>query len=473
MQFPKTDYLNYYLSILLLITCSITAIAQKEAVPFTLPPYEKTVLKNGLTLYLMEQHEVPMINVSAVIPAGAIYDKQQSGLATMTASSLMNGTKNMTKSKLEEELDFVGASVNTYASKESAGLSAKFAAKDKDKVLTIIRDVLLTPTFDEREFQKEKQLLLAQLDQARESPRSVISNYFDQLSFGTHVYANPEGGRPLTVAKLTAADARRFYKTAYLPNGSAIAVVGDFTIKDMKAKLTALFNAWEGGVLPANTANNPVASITGAKVLLVNKNDAKETTYIIGGPGVPRSNPDYVAMEVVNTVFGGRFTSWLNDELRVNTGLTYGANSNFNRLKKAGTFRISTFTATKNTEAALDKTLEVLNKLHTTGIDEKTLTSAKNYVKGGFPPRYETSGQLAGLLTSMFWYGYDESFINNFQKNVDELTVDKAKGIVAKYFPKNNLQFIMIGKADDIRKIAAKYGTVTEVGIKDEGVKTF
>jgi zinc protease len=157
----------------------------------------------------------------------------------------------------------------------------------------------------------------------------------------------------------------------------------------------------------------------------------------------------------------------------VNTGLTYGAGSGFNRLKYAGTFRISTFTATKNTEAAIDKAIEVLNRLHDKGIDAETLTSAKNYVKGGFPPRYETAGQLSGLLTSMFWYGYDESFINNFQKNVDELTVDKAKQIVSKYYPKNNLQFVMIGNAEAIRKIAQKYGKVIEADINKDEKRTF
>ena len=463
---------NIVLSLTLFIGA---ASAQSNKASFKVPAYEKTVLKNGLTLYLMEQKEVPMITVSAVLPAGAIYDQpQQAGLAMMTASSIMNGTTKMTKNKLEEELDFIGATVSTFASKESAGLSAKFASKDRDKVLGIIRDVLLSPSFDEKEFEKEKELTLAQLEQARESPRNVIGEYFDQVSYGSHVYANPENGRISTVAKLTVGDARAFYKKAYIPNGSAIAVVGDFDTKELKAKLTSLFSGWEKGVVSANAASAPVTPNKAAAVLLVNKSDAKETTFIIGGPGVARSNPDYVAMEVVNTVFGGRFTSWLNDELRVNTGLTYGARSSFNRLKNAGNFGISTFTATKNTEAAMDKALEVLKKLHTTGIDEKNLTSAKNYVKGGFPPRYETAGQLASLLTSMFWYGYDESFINNFQKNVDELTVEKAKAIVAKYFPKDNLQFIMIGKADDIRKVAGKYGKVTEVQIKDEGIgKTF
>ncbi|HEX8355884.1 MAG TPA: pitrilysin family protein [Segetibacter sp.] len=463
-----------YLSVFALFAIAAgTANAQKEGVAYKLPPYEKTVLKNGLTVYLMEQHEVPMITLSAVLPAGAIYDNELSGLANMTASSLMFGTKNMTKAQLEEALDFAGASVSASASKESAGLSARFASKDREKILEIIRDILLTPTFNQAEFEKGKKLLLAGLERATESPRNVIGNYFNQLSYGSHVYANPVDGRPSTVTRLTAADAVKFYKTNYIPNASAIAVVGDFKTSEMKAKLTSLFGAWQKGAAPSNKANEAVQRVSAAKVLLVNKGDAKETTFIIGGPGVPRSNPDYVAMEVVNTVFGGRFTSWLNDELRVNTGLTYGASSSFSRLKNAGTFQISTFTALKNTEAAIDKSLEVLNKLHTAGIDEKTLTSAKNYVKGGFPPRYETSGQLANLLTQMFWYGFDESFINNFQKNVDELTVAKAKEIVAKYYPKNNLQFVLVGKADDIRKIAAKYGTVAEVQIKDENVKAF
>lgn len=450
-----------------------TTAARAQNTAFKVPAYEKFVLKNGLTVYLMEQHEVPMINVSAVFPAGAIYDAQQSGLASLTALALKHGTKNMSKAKMDEELDFIGASLNTYASKESAGLSAKFASKDRDKVLAMIRDVLTAPAFDTAEFEKEKKRALVALEQAKESPRNVIGDYFNQVIYGDHVYSNPVSGRLATVRQLTAGDARKFFQSHYMPNGSAIAIVGDFNTKEMKAKLNSLFNSWPKGTAPVSTANKPVAKPTSAQVLLVNKDDARETTFYIGGPGIPRSNPDYVAIEVVNTVLGGRFTSWLNDELRVNTGLTYGANSGFAPLKNAGTFRISTFTATKNTEAAIDKALEVFNRMHDKGIDEKTLTSAKNYVKGQFPPNYETSGQLAGLLTNMFWYGFDESFINNFQKNVDELTVDKAREIVAKYFPKNNLQFIMVGKGDDIRKIVSKYGKVTEVQIKEDNLKAF
>ena len=464
MKYIKTALLAF------IVLLSQTIRAQE----YKLPPYQKFTLKNGLTIYLMEQHEVPKISVSVILPAGSIYDGDKAGLASLTATALKHGTKNFTKAKLDEELDFIGAGVNTYASKESAGLSADFAAKDKEKVFSIIYDLLTAPTFDTSEFSKEKKRVLVRLDQAKESPRSVIGSYFDKFLYGGHVYGNITGGTTSSVGALTADDLKQFYSANYIPNGSAIAVAGDFNSKDMKAALTKLFSGWKAGKQPsANLASAPLIPPSGNRVLLINKDDAKETTFFIGAPGISRNNPDFVSVDVINTLFGGRFTSMLNDELRVNTGLTYGAGSRFASLKNGGSFYITTFTAAKTSEAAIDKALEVLKKLHSTGVDETALASAKNYVKGQFPPRYETGGQLAGLMTQMFWYNFNESFINNFQKNVDGLTLDKAKEIIAKYFPADKLQFVMVGKASDIKKIVEKYGPVTEVQITEEPKKAF
>jgi len=447
-----------------LAALAITNIATAQN--FSLPKYTKTILANGLTVYLMEQHEVPMISVSAVMPAGAIYDGSQSGLASLTALSLKHGTTGKTKNQLDEALDFVGASLTTYSDKEYAGLSATFASKDKGQILPLIKDVLVNPSFNADEFTKEKQRKLVSLEQAKESPGRVIGNYFDQLYYGNNLYANPAGGKPETVANISTGDVKAFYKSHFIPNGSAIAIVGDFKTIDMAAMVATLFKDWKKGTLPvANITSIPAPAQ--ANVLLVNKDDASETTFYIGGPGISFNNPDKVAIDVINTFFGGRFTSWLNDELRVNSGLTYGARSGFVPQKNAGVFRISTFTANKNTETAIDKALEVLTLLHEKGVDETTLTSAKNYVKGQYPPQYETSGQLADLLTEMYWYGFTEDYINNFTKNVDGLTVAKANQIVQQYFPEKNLQFVLIGKADEIRSIAAKYGTVKEVELKE------
>ena len=466
----KIPIKNIVVCCIALIVIANTTKAQTQAAAFKVPAYEKFLLPNGLTIYLMEQHEVPTISFSAILPAGAIYDGQKSGLASLTASGLQYGTKSYSKSKIEEKLDFIGAQLNTYATKESAGLSAKFAGKDQDQVLPILKEVLADPIFNEEEFAKEQKRVLAGLEQAKESPRAVIGSYWDHFLFGDHVYGNSVSGSPATVGKFNVNDLKAFYKANYSPSGSAIAVVGDFDTKQMKAKLSKLFSGWKkSDQAQQNKAAQPVAALTTNRVLLVNKEDARETTFLIGGLGVRRDNPDYVALQVVNTVFGGRFTSWLNDELRVNSGLTYGANSRFTPLKNSGTFAISTFTATKTTEPTIDKALEVLKKLHEKGIDDETLASAKNYVKGQFPPNYETSEQLADLMTQMFWYGFNESYINNFQSNVDGMTSAKAKEIVNKYYPKDKLQFILIGKSEDIKKIAAKYGPVTEKQIKADG----
>lgn len=435
---------------------------------YKLPEFNKFRLDNGLTVYLMEQHDVPIISVSAILPGGAIYDGNKSGLAQLTALSLKHGTKNFSKAQIDEKLDFVGANVDIYASKEYVSLSSKFAAKDKNEVITIINELLRYPTFDNDEFEKEKSRSLVELEQQKESPRSMIGSYFEKVLYGDHVYGNSLTGTIETVEKITITDVKNFYLDNYLPNNAAISIVGDFDSGEMKTIITSFFSNWQkGNTTSKNLASEVIKNPTSAKVLLINKDDAKETTFYIGAPGVARNNKDIVAIQVVNTLFGGRFTSMLNEELRTNSGLTYGARSRFTTYKNGGSFYISTFTAKETTEQAIDLTLEVVNRLHTNGLDEKSLTSAKNYVKGQFPPRYETVGQLSDFLAEMFWYNFDESFINDFEKNVDGLTLKKANLIIATYFPKDKFQIVLIGKAAEIEKIALKYGPVDQIDIKD------
>lgn len=451
--------------VVLICLFAITHISV-SAQGYELPKYSKFKLSNGLTVYLMEQHDVPVISVSAILSAGAINDGDQSGLATLTAAALKHGTKNYTKANIDEELDFVGAYVNVSASKEFTRLSSKFATKDQEKVMDIVKDILRNPVFDAEEFKKEKNRFLVGLDRQKESPSSVIQPYFDQFIYGNHVYGNVLSGTKTTVEKLTVEDVKNFYQKNYTPNNAAISVVGDFNSKEMKKTLKSLFSGWKKGNTSKNLASKTISKPSENKVLLVNKDDSRETRFYIGSLGVSRNNKDIVSIQVINTLFGGRFTSMLNSELRINLGLTYGARSGFASYKNSGTFSIRTYTATKTTEKTIDKALEILDNLHK-GLDEKSLTSAKNYVKGQFPPRYETTNQLSNLLTEMFWYDFDESFINNFEKNVDGLNLSEANRIIGKYFPKDNLQFVLIGKASEIKKIAEKYGPVKQVEIKD------
>ncbi|WP_158979120.1 pitrilysin family protein [Cellulophaga sp. L1A9] len=447
-----------------LFTSTITA--QEK---FKLPEYTQFKLKNGLTVYLMEQHEVPLIQLTGVFPGGAIFDEEsKSGLANITAEALALGSKNYTKAQIEENVEFLGATMSTGASLEYAYLSSSFMKKDQKEILTILKDVLLNPTFPKEELDKLLSRRLVEMDQSKESPRAVLGSYYNKFVFGNHPYGNPEEGIKSTLETITKEDITSFYKDMYVPSTSAIAVVGDFDTKSMKREIESLFGKWKSEDVIALSL--PVAPVPNEpRVLVVNKEDATETTFYIGGPGISRNNPDYVGLEVINTILGGRFTSWLNDELRVNSGLTYGASSWFSHYKLGGSFIMATFTANETTEQTIDLALTTYKKLHEKGLDQEILLSAKNYVKGQFPPNYETNRALAGLLTDMFTYNFDEAYINTFSDQVDALTVEKAGQLIETYFPKDNLQFVLIGKASEIVEMAKKYGTVKQVEITADG----
>lgn len=430
---------------------------------FQLPPYSKLQLKNGMTVLLMEQHEVPLIEVIAAFPAGAVKDGSKPGLANLTAEALLFGTKTYTKDQIQESLDFLGASYYSSAATETAEIGLSFAAADTGKVLPILKSILTEPSFDKTEFEKRKKRLLMELVQDREVPRQVIGTYFKKFLYGKHPYGNPVSGTKPGVTAIQPEDIEAFYRANYKPADSVIAVVGDFKTADMKKRIAKLLKGWhpKGNSTPVDTKAE-LPTFDRNRLLLVNKADATETQFLIGHFGILFNNPDYNGVQVINTILGGRFTSWLMQELRVKAGLTYGARSRFTTYKDSGTFYISSYTRTAKTGEALDLALKVLDRLHSEGIDEETLISAKNYMKGQYPPKYETSGQLASLLTDMFFYHYDESFINNFEKNVEGLTLARAKELIDKYFSKDNLQFVLIGKADAIRDTVKKYGAVTE-----------
>lgn len=437
---------------------------------FQFPAYEKVQLENGLTLYLLPQHEVPLMTVNVTVKAGAVLDNK-AGLANLTAESLLLGADKQSKAEIAQTVDFLGASLNVLGDLEASSIRATFMAKDRDTMLKLVQATLLKPAFAQADFAKLKQRQLASLENARQSPRDVIDNYFRHFHYGTHPYGHAVEGDLQALKNIQLTDVKAFYQSYYQPSQTAIAVVGDFEPAQMKKQLKSLFGGWKNSQtvkaqdltvgLPGN-ASQPA-------VLLVDKSDAIETTFMIGGPGVAQDNPDFVGISVVNTVLGGRFTSWLNDELRVNSGLTYGARSGFTRFGESGIFAISTFTAKENTQAAIDLALKTYQKLAQQGLDQATLDSAKAYVKGQFPPRFETNGALADLLGDMFVYGFNEDYINNFQKNVDSLTLAETQRLIATYFPQQNLKFVLIGQAKTIAPVAAKYGKVTQVDIQANG----
>lgn len=455
------------LLVVLFLFAAPAALAESDQ--FRLPAYKTIVLDNGLTINLMRQDEVPIISVNVVVHAGAVNDAI-AGLANMTANGLMLGAGDRSKLDIEQTVDFLGASINSAAGKEGSYLIAEFMSKDSGMLLPLVHSIITNPNFNQAEFDKLQQREIADLARAKESPRNVIAGYFERLVFNQHPYGNAVSGNRDSLAAIKQSDLKTFHQRYYQPANTAISVVGDFDIAQMQSGLEKLFGDWQNTheVQQPDLANGlPV--LNKSQVLLVNKDDALETTFMIGSAGISRNNSDFVALGVINTILGGRFTSWLNDELRVNAGLTYGARSGFTSWSKGGTFGISSFTKTASSKETIDLALKTYTRLWENGINQATLDSAKAYVKGQFPPDYETSRQLAGLLSDMYMYGFDEDFINGFEAQVDNLTIEKTRQLIADNFPQSNLQFVIIGKASEISESAASYGTLKQVDIKSAG----
>ena len=432
--------------------------AAKSGAGLRMPPYRKVALKNGMTVLLMERRQVPLLSLNYIVRAGSVSDpKGKEGLASATAALLRKGTKTRTAEQISQQLDFIGASFTTFANADLSGGRAEFMKKDIAKGLELFADLLLNPTFPQDEVKK---LIAQRVDgvrAAKDRAQGVIPEYYHAFLFGGHPYGRPVGGDERSLTAITRDDIAAFYQSGYAPGNMILAVVGDFNAAEMEKMISDRLGNWTvKGAAPAAIPAPQMAS--GKRLLLVDKPDSTQTYYMIGNTGVARTNDDRVGIEIVNTLFGGRFTSMINSALRIKSGLTYGARSEFEMMKAPGAFYISTYTRNESTEKAIDMTLDVLRQLHEKGITEEELRSAKEYIKGTLPPqRLETNDQLAALLTELQFYGLSDAEINDYYAKVDAMTLADSRRIIKQYFPLENLAFVLVGKASDIGTVAKKY----------------
>ncbi len=439
--------------VLMLTMLASTAAAQT----LHMPPHEKYVLKNGLTVLLLEKHGVPMINLFAIVKTGSTADPAgEEGLASITAGLLRKGTKARTAQQFAADLDYIGGEFEAEAGADFSSTGAEFLTKDLTRGLELFSDALLYPTFPQTEVEK---LLAQSIDGvrgAKDDPQQVLGLYYDAYLYGTDPYGRPGGGDEVSLQRIKRDAIAKFYETNYVPGNTLLAVAGEFNGAEMRKKLDDVFGGWPARtVAPAQIA--ATAPVKGKRLLLVDKDDATQTYFAFGNVGIARNYPDRAAIRLVNTIFGGRFTSELNEALRVESGYTYGASSFFDSRKAPGPFGILSFTKNETTTPAIDLALLVLQKLHKDGVTNEQLKSAKSYIKGQFPPNIETSRQLARIIATNEFYGLGDDEINQLEARVDSVTPELAKQVIQKHFPSENLVFVLIGKASAIGKAVDKY----------------
>jgi predicted Zn-dependent peptidase len=453
-----------FLLILLVLIFPAALFAQS----IHIPPHEKVVFKNGMTVLLLEKHGVPIVNFAVLVKTGAAADPAgEEGLASITAQLLRKGTQKRTAQQFAADSDFTGGSVEADASADFSSVSGEFLNKDLARGLDLFSDALLHPIFPQSEVDKLLAQSLDGVHAAKDDARSVLGTYYNAYLFNGNGYGRTSDGDEISLTRIHRDAIVKFYETYYAPGNTILAVAGDFQTADMKKKLEEVFGGWPSK--PVTAVKIPVLpAVKGKKLLLVDKPDATQTYFAIGNVATAAGDPDRVAIRLVNTVFGGRFTSLLNEALRVESGLTYGATSAFDPRKAPGPFGIYSYTKNESTAQAIDMALQVLQKLHKQGITAEELASAKSYIKGQFPPSIETSKQLAQIIAINEFYGLDDREINDFEARLDAVTPAIAQQVIQKHFPTDNLVFTLIGKRADIAAGVQKYAEKQDARVISE-----
>jgi len=434
------------------------ALSEPEAIArVRLPAYKKIKLDDGLTLLLMERHALPLVSFHWLMKSGgALCDGPgQEGLASLTAKLLRKGTQSRSADQISEALDFVGAQFDAGASLEYASGSAEFVGKDLELAVDLVSDTLLHPSFPPEEVDKMIKQEIDGIKEAKAIPRQVIGRYYEGFLYRPHLYGRPVSGTETSLPKIRREDIAGFHATHYVPNELILAVAGDFSASELEARLRDKFAPWKPGTAARPDLKEP-PRFEGRRALIVDKPDATQTFFQFGNLGLARTNRDWVAVQVVNTLFGGRFTSMINSELRIKSGLTYGANSRFGARQLPGSFAISSFTPNESSGRALDLALEVLQALHEKGLTPEQLQSAKTYIQGQFGPTLQTNDQLAQTLCELEFYGLGPQYIDTLFDRIDAVTLADARKVIAAYFPLKDLAFVFLGRTSVIEPVAAK-----------------
>jgi predicted Zn-dependent peptidase len=411
-----------------------------------LPAIEKHELGNGLDVWLVEAHEVPLVQVNLVVHAGSGDDPADAfGLASLTAAMLDEGAGSRDALEIADEVEFLGAELSATSSFDASAVRLNVPVRALEPALSIMADVALRPTFPAEELERLREERLTALLQARDDPAAVAAAAFPRVVYGgAHRYGTSAIGTTATISAFTRQQLAEFHAERYRPTSATLVVVGDVTAATVLPLLENAFGDWTAqGTSPGVAV--PAAPRPGAReVTIVDMPGAEQSAIRVGTVGVARSTPDYFALQVLNTVLGGSFTSRLNQNLREEHGYAYGASSRFDMRLAPGPFVAA---ANVQTDKTAESVTEIFNELAAirmpVGADE--LAKAKNYLSLGFPGAFETIEDLAARIEELAIYGLPDRYYADYTAAVGGVTAAAAQRAATAHIEPDTLAVVVVG----------------------------
>lgn len=423
--------------------------------PPTLPPPRDARLPpihharaGDLDAFIVERHDLPVVDVRLVVRAGASHDPAHlAGRAFLTADLLDEGTTSRDALAIAAATELLGASMATRATWDFCSAALHVLAPRLRDALDLLADVLTRPTFPDDELQRRRAERLAAILQEKSDPRVLASQAFVHTLYGErHPYGTPIGGVHETIAALNRDQVRDFYHAAFAPASAFIVVVGDVAARQLLPMLQDLFGGWDGphsGPAPVQPAVSPPAPA----VRIVDRPGAPQSELRIGHAGPPRRTADYFALQVANTVLGGSFTSRLNMLLREEKAYTYGAGSSFAFRAGGGPFLASTAVFTDATADAVRTIVAEIGRMSAEPVGEGELERAKNFITLGLPRTYETTSDLADHVSDMVLHDLGLDYGDRYAAGIRGVTAAEVQECAGRWLRAAELSVVIAGDA--------------------------
>src|SRR5690349_4227032 len=399
--------------------------------PITIPEPRETALANGLSVVVVEDHRLPLVNYRLAFRVGTAFDPPQvPGLTDLLAGLLPEGTESRSSREIAEEVARMGASLSAGANSDYTIVAASALSNFNEQILDLMAEVVLQPSFPENEVELAKQNTKESLRQQRAQPSFLASEMVSRVLFGDHPYAIV-APTPESIDRSSRDEFVKFHRTNFVPNNAVFIVVGDVKYEQIIQKLESLFSRWERGAdLVTNFPAPPVRNKrTG---YLVDRRGSAQSNIVIANSGIVRTSPDYFPMLLMHTVLGANASSRLFMKLREDKGYTYGAYSNLDARRTAGTFRATAEVRTPVTGDSLKEFFYELNRIRTDLVSDKEIGDAKSYLTGVFPIRLETQEGLTDQLVQIKMLNLPDNYLQHYRDRVQAVTAAEIQRVANK-----------------------------------------
>lgn len=425
--------------------------------------YETFQLKNGLTGIVVENHKLPRVSFQLFFDLPMIAENDKAGAADIAGDLISKGTTTRKKAQIDEEVDFIGASLNTNAS----AVSGVSLTKHKDKLMEILADVALNPSFPEEEFEKIKKQTLSALAQSKSDANAIASNVAQVLRYGIdHPYG--EIVTEETVNNITLADAKAFYDKYFVPSRAYFVVVGDITAKEAKNLAQKYFNAWEGEEVMETEYPMPQRPES-TQVDFVEKAGAVQSVITITYPiDFSRNDPDAIATSVMNTILGGGgFVGRLMLNLREDKAYTYGASSETRTDKYVGNFSASASVRNEVTDSAIVEFIKEIQKIRNEPVSDKELQQAKSVLAGSFARNLEQPEAVARFAIYTVLYDLPEDYYATYLEKLSKVTKEDVMNAAKKFIHPDNMHILVVGNKGEVADKLGQFDSDGQVNFYD------